>query len=192
MHVTRASVQVQQVLRALSLLDKKRVLDASLEMWKALVGCCGPQDYDGSLKELLEAHLGQRMSAGGNKDASLLYSLLLQLSPSETRRLCLQSKWLSTQQKSQIIASPQLLTLLSSIITTNPIVFGTIFLVHLVGMKEDYGSAICMLEKGAFDEEIAILSKYTKLLIADCFCESSANDNSRVSLDCTVCENRGG
>ena len=143
-------------------------LDASLETWKVLVEHCGAQDYDGSLKELLEAHLSQAMAAGGNKDASLLYSLLLQLSPSETIRLCLRSKWLSTQQKSQIIASPQLSTLLSSVIASDPIVFGTSFLVHLVGMKEEDGS-ICMLEKGVFDEEIATLSKYTKLLMADCF-----------------------
>ena len=37
-----------------------------------------------------------------------------------------------------------------------------------MGPNED-DCSICMLEKGAFDEEIAMLSKCMKLLMADCF-----------------------
>jgi hypothetical protein len=173
------------------------LLDVALKTWKAFVEERESREYDGSLTDVLEAHLSKAIATWDSKGASLLYSLLLQLSPSETIRLCLLSKRSSSQRKSEITKSPQDASLLSSVIAADPIMFGASLLDHLAGQKEGDGS-IHMLEEGILDEEIGALSECKKLLTADCFvkvrdpiieraltalCAKSEMDNERSHID---------
>lgn len=144
-------------------------LDVALETWLAVIENCEKDNTCISLAHHLEALLSDAMNTEGAESSSLLYSLLLKNSPPPvTIHFCIQSKRLSSQlhgQESTVSLRP---SLLSSLIVSDPIVFGTNFL-DVLAQGDSNIDVPLLLEQGFFDEEIFALSKCDSLLKTEAF-----------------------
>ena len=139
-------------------------LDAALKTWRISVEACESDDTITPVAQNLEMHLSYAMTSGRNESSSLLYSLLLHVPLSETVKLCLQSKVLSSKRKNRLSHR----SFLASNIANDPIAFGTAFL-ECVAESLDHDETILLLERGLLDEEIIEILRCKELLSTECF-----------------------
>lgn len=140
-------------------------LDASLEIWQMMVENSERAGDCSSLLALrLEPLLSDTITAKNSERASRLYSLLLKSPPQETVELCIRSKMLASSSQDQLPSGVQCPSLLSTLIVADPSVFGASFLQSL-----EQPTFRSLLEKGLFDEELAVLWQSNALLTSEGF-----------------------
>lgn len=143
-------------------------LDAALEAWKVIVESSATDDYSTPLAHCLEALLSQVLRSHDSESASLLYSLLLKSSSTETVQACIRSKEAAIRAPSVPVTVYHGSSLLPSLIVADPFSFGASLLENLAQSAEK-NNVRHLLEEGAFDEELAVLSRSNELLSTEEF-----------------------